>query len=60
MGQALVLRLIQMIHLTAHYLFGFASTFPNAADRSVWVEPLGGLTVSAAVRIALAANFARN
>ncbi|MGI9491995.1 MAG: hypothetical protein ACR2QF_06300, partial [Geminicoccaceae bacterium] len=36
----LVLRLIQMIQLTMHYLFGFASTFPNTADRSVWVEPL--------------------
>ena len=36
----LVLRLIQMILLQTHYLFGFASTFPNITDRSVWVEPL--------------------
>ena len=36
----LVLGLIQMVHLQTHYLFGFASTFPNVTDRSVWVEPL--------------------
>ena len=39
-GAALVLRLIQKIQLAAHYLFGFASTFPNRPDRSVWVDAL--------------------
>ena len=36
----LVLRLIQMIRLTSHYLFDFASTFPNSTECFVWVEPL--------------------
>ena len=39
-GGYLLVRPKQMIHLNAHYLFGFASTFPNITDRSVWVEPL--------------------
>ena len=39
-GAALVHRRIQKIQRTAHYLFGFASTFPNIADRSVWVDAL--------------------
>jgi len=27
--------------MSLHYLFGFASIFPNTADRFVWIDALG-------------------
>lgn len=42
----LALTTIQKINLNAHYLVGFASTFPNTAERSVWVEALGSVDIS--------------
>jgi len=35
---ALAVRLIQKIQMTDQEAFGFASTFPISADRSVWVD----------------------
>jgi hypothetical protein len=35
-----VQRRIQKIQMSLHYLFGFASIFPNRADRSVWIDAL--------------------
>lgn len=42
----LVQRRIHMIHEPLHYLFGFASIFPNIADRYVGIDALGAGSVA--------------
>ena len=37
----LVRRHLQTIHLTVHYLIGFASIFPFKAERFEWIDALG-------------------